>query len=220
LKGDGLTERRQQVEEQIAVCVCAGDPISRAGGVAQLQARPEVCVLDDEDVSSASVTVVIAEQVDQGTVQLMKAVQRHGCGRIVLVLGTVDDAGLFAAVEAGACAIVRRSEGTTDALVQAVASAAVGEGTMPPDLLGRLLNQVGRLHEQVLGPRGLTVAGLAQREIDVLKLVAEGLSTGDIARRLCYSERTIKNVIHDVTARFDLQNRCHAVAYAMRAGLI
>jgi DNA-binding CsgD family transcriptional regulator len=91
---------------------------------------------------------------------------------------------------------------------------------VPPDLLGRLLTQVGRLHDHVLGPRGLTLAGLTQREIDVLKLVAEGLNTGEIARRLSYSERTIKNVIHDVTARFRLRNRSHAVAYAMREGLI
>ena len=66
----------------------------------------------------------------------------------------------------------------------------------------------------------MTLAGLAEREIEVLRLVAEGLDTNEIAHRMCYSERTVKNVIHDVTTRLQLRNRSHAVAYAMRQGLI
>jgi DNA-binding NarL/FixJ family response regulator len=206
--------------DRIPVLVYAHDPISRAGVATQLRSRPEVRVVDDGELDSAAVAVVVAEEADGDAVRLMKSVQRNGRARVVLVLSTVDDAGLYSAVEGGASALLRRSQATTDALVLAVRSAAAGEGTVPPDLLGRLLAQVGRLHEQVLGPRGLTLAGLTQREIDVLKLVADGLSTGEIAHRLSYSERTIKNVIHDVTARFHLRNRSHAVAYAMRAGLI
>jgi DNA-binding NarL/FixJ family response regulator len=54
----------------------------------------------------------------------------------------------------------------------------------------------------------------------VLRLVAEGFDTADIARKLAFSERTIKTVIHDVTTRLCLRNRTHAVAWAMREGLI
>ncbi|MGH9283859.1 MAG: LuxR C-terminal-related transcriptional regulator, partial [Acidimicrobiales bacterium] len=91
---------------------------------------------------------------------------------------------------------------------------------MPPDLLGRLLGQVGRLQRHVLAPRGLTMSGLAERELEVLRLVADGFGTAEIASRLAYSERTVKNVIHDITSRFQLRNRAHAVAYAVREGLI
>jgi DNA-binding NarL/FixJ family response regulator len=205
---------------RIPVSVYASDPISRAGVVAQLRSRAEVEVVEKDGGSPAAVAVVVAEEVDGTTVQIMKALRRNGCGRVVLVLNNVDDAGLLAAVEGGACALLRRSQATTDALVLAATSAAAGEGAVPPDLLGRLLAHVGRLHEQVLAPRGLTLNGLTEREVDVLKLLAEGLSTSEIAHRLSYSERTIKNVIHDVTSRFHLRNRSHAVAYAMRAGLI
>jgi DNA-binding NarL/FixJ family response regulator len=203
----------------IRVFVDASDPISRAGVATQLRSRPEIRVVDEDELDSA-VAVVVTEEVDAETVRHMKSLRRNGCSRVVLVLSSVDDAGLLSAVEGGASALLRRSQATTDALARAVSSAAAGEGTVPPDLLGRLLAQVGRLHEQVLGPRGLTLAGLTQREIEVLGLVAEGMSTGEIARRLSYSERTIKNVIHDVTARFHLRNRSHAVAYAMKTGLI
>ena len=91
---------------------------------------------------------------------------------------------------------------------------------MPPDLLGRLLEQVGRLQRQVLAPRGLAFSGLTPRETEVLRLVAEGHDTSEIASRMCYSERTVKNVLHDLTTRLQLRNRAHAVAYAMREGLI
>ena len=97
---------------------------------------------------------------------------------------------------------------------------AAGDGTLPSDLLGRLLQQVGRLQRQVLAPRGLSFSGLSEREVNVLRLVAEGLDTGEIATRMSYSERTIKNVIHDATTRLQLRNRSQAVAYAMREGLI
>ena len=65
-----------------------------------------------------------------------------------------------------------------------------------------------------------TRSRLAQREVDVLRLVADGYDTAQIAHRLCYSERTVKNVLHGVTTRLQLRNRSHAVAYAVREGLI
>jgi DNA-binding NarL/FixJ family response regulator len=61
---------------------------------------------------------------------------------------------------------------------------------------------------------------MADREIRVLRLVADGKDTKEIARELSYSERTVKNVLHDVTTRFQLRNRSQAVAYALREGLI
>jgi len=54
----------------------------------------------------------------------------------------------------------------------------------------------------------------------VLRLVADGRETGEIARELCYSTRTVVSVVHDITNRFRLRNRAHAVAYALRAGLL
>ena len=54
----------------------------------------------------------------------------------------------------------------------------------------------------------------------MLRLVADGLDTSEIASRMCYSERTVKNVLHDLTTRLQLKNRTHAVAYAVREGLI
>jgi len=208
------------MSERILVAVYARDPISQAGIASQLRTRPEVVVAENGDAAAATVAIVVADEVDDQTIQTMRAVQRGGCRRVLLVATRLDDGALLSAVEAGACGMLRRSEAVTERLLGAIRTAAAGDGTVPPDLLGRLLDQVGRLQRQVLAPRGLTFAGLTDRETKVLRLVADGYDTNEIASTLAYSERTVKNVIHDVTARLQLRNRSHAVAYALRAGLI
>jgi len=77
---------------------------------------------------------------------------------------------------------------------------------LPGDLLGRLLDQVGRLQRVVLDPRGLTLSTLTAREADMLRLVADGMDTAEIAVQTSYSERNVKNVLHDVITRFNLRN--------------
>jgi DNA-binding NarL/FixJ family response regulator len=206
--------------ERISVYVYAHDPISQAGLASQLRARPEIEIVDG-DIDSAAVAVVVVDEVDDETTRVVKAIQRNnGIPRVVLVVTRLDDAGMLAGVEAGACGLLRRSEARPERLIEAIQSAATGDGSVPADLLGRLLEHVGRLQRQVLSPRGLTISGLTEREIEVLRLVADGFDTAEIAGSLAYSERTIKNIIHDVTARLNLRNRSHAVAYAVRQGLI
>ena len=150
----------------------------------------------------------------------MRALRGRGIRRLVLLISRVDDRSLLAAAEAGVTGVVRRNDATPGNLSAAIRSAAAGEGTLPPDLLGRLLRQVGQLQRQVLSPRGLTFSGLTEREAAVLRLLADGYDTAEVGRQLFYSERTVKNIIHDVTSRLELRNRSHAVAYAIREGLI
>lgn len=203
--------------ERISVCVHASDPVSYAGVASQLRPRPEVLVLGpEEDVRAA---VVVADSVDEETLCMLRRLQHAGCPAVLVVAG-IDDSGLAAAVEAGVAGLVRRNDATPERLAHAVCAAARGEGTVPPDLLGRLLAQVGRIQRQVLSPRGLVLNGLSQREIDILRFVAEGMDTVEIAAKLAYSERTVKNVLHDITSRLHLRNRAHAVAYALKQGLI
>jgi len=205
---------------RVPIHVYAWDPILQAGVVSHLRPRPEVQILGDREVDQALVMVVVTDSVDDRTLQLLKRLHRGGTARTVLVAGSLDDADLVAAVEAGVVALLRRHEANADRLVTAISRAAASEGTVPPDLLGRLLTQVGALQRGVLDPRGLTFSGLATREIEVLRLVADGCDTSEIAHQLAYSERTVKNVLHDVTTRLQLRNRSHAVAYALRQGLI
>lgn len=206
--------------DRIPVYLSATDMISRAGLVSQLRPRPEVLVLAEEELAQARVGIVMSDSIDDPTLQTLRALRSRGVPALVLVVTQVDDAGLVAAVENGVAGLVRRAEASADRLVGVVRAAAAGDGSVPPDLLGRLLQQVGALQRNVLGPRGISFSGLADREVEVLRLVAEGLDTAEIAAKLSYSQRTIKNVLHDVTSRLHLRNRSHAVAYALRNGLI
>jgi DNA-binding NarL/FixJ family response regulator len=208
------------MSERIPVFVFARDPVSQAGVSAQLRPRPEVVLVADAEVDAAEVAIVVADEVDGDAIRVIRALQRNGCPRVVLVASRLDDAGLVAAVEAGACALIRRTEASGERLAAVVATAASGDGSVPPDLLGRLLEHLGRLQRQVLAPRGLTFTGLSERETEILRLVADGYDTSEIANRMAYSERTVKNALHDVTTRLQLRNRSHAVAYALREGLI
>jgi DNA-binding NarL/FixJ family response regulator len=202
------------------VFVYAEDAVLQAGVAAQLRRRPEILVVDDGELDTAAVAVVVADLIDSATVAVIRAIQRNGCPRVTVVATQLDDSSVLMGVEAGACGFLRRAEATPERLVSVIQVAADGNGTMPPDMLGRFFSVVRSLQTDVLGPRGLTLAGLAQREIEVLRMVAEGLETAEIAERLCYSERTVKNIVHNITTRLHLRNRSHAVAYAMRHGLI
>lgn len=204
----------------IPTYVHGADPISRAGVHSQLRVRPEIRLVDEMAVDDAAVAVVVADDFDEATARVIKALCRGDRPRIVLVATAIDECTVVAAAEAGVGGLVRRMDATGEVLTRAVVRVAAGEGEVPPDLLGRLLHQVGRMQRQVLAPRGLTFAGLSPRETEVLRLVAEGHDTAEIAQQMSYSERTVKNVLHDLTTRLQLRNRTHAVAYAMREGLI
>src|SRR3989440_3246446 len=205
--------------ERVQVFVAAGDPVSR-DGAASLLRGPGVERVDDHRLDRDVVAVVVVDDVDGQAAQEIRSLRRRGVESVVVVATRVDDGGLLAAVEAGASGVLRRQESSPQNLLNSIHAAAAGEGSLPPDLLGRLLGQVGRLQRQVLSPHGLTFSGLTEREVKVLKLLADGLDTSEVGRQLYLSERTIKNVVHDVTSRLNLRNRTHAVAYALRHGVI
>ena len=212
-----LSEARQA---RIPVHVTAADPLSRAGTIAQLRATGGVFLAEEDELGDGGVALVVADEVDAETARTIRSLRRRGIDRIALLVGRLDDKGLLAAAEAGVGGIIRRSEATPHNLAAAIRAVAVGEGLLPPDLLGRLLDQVGQLQRQVLAPRGLTFSGLTEREVSVLRLLADGLDTAEVGKQLFYSDRTVKNIVHDVTSRLDLRNRTHAVAYALKQGLI
>ena len=197
------------------------DPLTVAGLTSQLRDHQRIELVEfDERADADSVAVAAIDTLSEEAVVLVRRARRHGCRRVVLVCGTPDGLDPFAALDLGVYAILARQDATPHRLAHAVLSVAAGEAALPADLLGRLLEQVARLQHDVLGPRGLRVSGMADREIRVLRLVADGKDTKEIARELSYSERTVKNVLHDVTTRFQLRNRSQAVAYALREGLI
>ncbi|TWD79381.1 DNA-binding NarL/FixJ family response regulator [Kribbella amoyensis] len=205
---------------RVPVHVFSTDSISRAGLESQLRFQPDIHVVGAEQLGGEVVAVVAAESPDPATLDAVADLRRRGVDKLVLVVAALNDADLIAVIEAGVSALIRRPEVSPERLSDLVRRAAAGEAELPADLLTRLFRQVSHMQNDVLTPRGLRLAGLSPRETAILKLVAEGYDTDEIAARLSYSPRTVKNVLHGVTTRFQLRNRSHAVAYALKEGLI
>ena len=209
-----------QSPARIDVSVWAPDPLSRAGTVAQLRSATGLRTLQDGQPATGAVALVVADEVDADALQVIRSVRRSGAVGVGLLVTRLDDRSLLSAIEAGVAGILRRNQATTANLLAMIQAVWAGEGTVPPDMLARLLDQVGHLQRRILAPRGLTFSGVTERELSVLRLLADGLDTNEVSAQLFYSERTVKNIIHDVTSRLELRNRTHAVAYAIKQGLI
>jgi DNA-binding NarL/FixJ family response regulator len=205
--------------EPLLVSVVAHDQMLEAGAVSALAACPEFTVVPLGE--PAQVAVVIADEMTDLVLDILRGQRAQAC-RPELVLVAADFAPGLAlhAIAAGARGLVRRRDADPPTLARAVLAAAAGDCTVPPGLLARLLD-----HAAPGGPAGrprqtLPGAGLTDRERAVLSLIAEGRETGEIAGELCYSPRTVTGIVHDIKQRFRLRNRAHAVAYALRAGLL
>jgi DNA-binding NarL/FixJ family response regulator len=121
-------------------------------------------------------------------------------------------------VESGAVGVLHKEMLTPEQLEVAIRATLQGAGILPPDLLSGLLAAARGDAEAPAAPR--RPSPLTTREEQVLRLIADGHATREVAAELCYSERTVKNVLHDVTTKLGARTRSHAVAYALRAGLI
>ena len=99
-------------------------------------------------------------------------------------------------------------------LVSCVRAVNQGASPLAPELLCQMLAGAGaQVDDSPLGR-------LTHREFTVLRLLADGDSTRDIAEHLSYSERTVKNIVHDVLEKLNCRTRAHAVAFALRHGAI
>lgn len=209
--------------EPITVSVVASDPVSGAGAVAQLQSCPQIKVLSADVRHEADVALMLAIEVTEETLTRMERAAGESSNRgmrIVLVGDGLREHQLMRAVNYGLVSVIPRREAVRERVVGAVLGVRSGCAEMPEPMLGWLLGQVRAVQREVLAPNGLTAAGLETREVRVLKLLADGLDTAEIAARMNFSERTIKNIIHGMLGRLKLRNRAHAVAYALRHGAL
>jgi DNA-binding NarL/FixJ family response regulator len=135
--------------------------------------------------------------------------------RLVGVASTPHEEMLFDALEAGLAGFLVRSDITPDGLLGCLAAVTNGAGSLPAELLTRLVDRLAEIDG-----RGTIPGRLANREVKVLRLLAEGGNTREIADLLSYSERTVKNIVHDVLMKMNCRTRAHAVATATRQGVI
>ena len=198
--------------------------IYRRGLAACLELLPGVeRVADVESVREAwehpdlfESELVILEQSVAGGHEFISAVTEATSARVLVCTADASEDAVLGALQAGATGFLRKDTLTPEALAAAVQAAAGGAGVLAPDLLGSLLRGV-----TADGGNGRTsLARLTEREQQVLALIAKGHPTREVALELSYSERTVKNVLHDVVTKLNARSRSQAVAHAVREGLI
>lgn len=138
-----------------------------------------------------AVSVLVVDSVDDAAMRTIRELHP-----VLLVVTEISSAEYPRVLGAGAGGVLRRAEADAERLLAAVLAVAGGHATEPDE------------------------EWLDDREKAVLRLLADGCETVEVARTLAYSVRTVTGVVHGITQRLNLRNRAHAVAFALRWGLI
>jgi DNA-binding NarL/FixJ family response regulator len=197
--------------------------IYRRGLVACLDLLEEVeSVAEAERVRDAwehpalfGADLVVLDPALPGGGDFVAAVREATGARVIVCASDSGQDAAIAALQAGAVGYLPKAELTPETLATAVRAAANGSSVMTPDLLEHLLAKLPEHAEARVAPARLT-----DREQQVLALIAAGHPTREVALELSYSERTVKNVLHDVVTKLNARSRSQAVAFAVREGLI
>lgn len=137
--------------------------------------------------------------------------------RIVIVTVSDDDESLFEAIKSGAVGYLLKGMSEED-LSKTLAAVVSGEPALSPTLAGKILDEFVRLSSG--GVASGDSPGLTPRELEVLRLVAEGATNKEIAAALYVTENTISFHMKHILAKLHLKNRAAAAAYAVRSGLV
>jgi DNA-binding NarL/FixJ family response regulator len=138
--------------------------------------------------------------------------------KIVMLTGSEDEDDLFAAVRAGANGYVLK-EVSIEEIANAVRAVARGLSPIAPALTPKLLSEFNSLSRRVAEQQGIAPR-LSPREIEVLRLVAKGMSNKEIAAELIIAENTVKNHVRNILDKLGLRTRMEAGMYAVREKLV
>jgi NarL family two-component system response regulator LiaR len=134
--------------------------------------------------------------------------------RILVLTSFAEDEKVFPAIQSGALGYLLKDSSPQE-LLRAIREVYRGESSLHPAIARKLIGELNRPPEN-LPP---TEEPLTEREVEVLSLVARGLSNQEIAERLVVSERTVRTHVSNILGKLHLANRTQAALYAVREGL-
>ena len=165
------------------------------------------------DANPPTVAVVDVEMPDiQGIALTAEITRRHPDTKVVIVTGRTDTEILVAAVEAGCSGFITKDRAANE-IVDAIRSVAAGDVPLTPSQLSRLLPVISGTGTGDRNP-------LTERELEVLGLMATGMSNKEIAAELHLSVNTIRNYVQYVLNKLDAHSKLEAVAIAVERGII
>ncbi|MET9564392.1 helix-turn-helix transcriptional regulator [Streptomyces tauricus] len=191
---------QQVLTETVRVAIHAPAPLVRAGLAGFVALDPRLRELPPDRIREADAIVVAVEVADASALDLLPRLSDAPDARFLVVVGKEWRADLAAARQRGVRAVVWWDFCSPDVFARTVRGVAGSDGSAPT--------------------RARTAPRLNSREVDVLRLIAEGKQCDEIAVELSYSERTVRYILYGAMKRTRTRNRAHAVSYAIRAGLI
>jgi DNA-binding NarL/FixJ family response regulator len=214
----------------IRVAVVDDQEVVRSGFAALLATQADLEVVGTAGDGAEAIDLceeqrpdVVLMDVRMPTMDGLEATRRIaaelGSGTRVLMLTTFDlDEYVYEALAAGASGFLLK-DATAEALFEAVRVVASGDALLAPSVTRRLISELARLRPSVpVQPDH--IRELTPRETEVLRLIAEGLSNGEIAERLIVSEETVKTHVSRVLTKLSLRDRAQAVGVAYESGLV
>jgi DNA-binding NarL/FixJ family response regulator len=215
---------------RIRVGICDDQPLLRDGLRVQLGLAGDLDVVGEAANGEQAVALarrecpdVLVMDVRMPVLDGIEATRRivGGAGTEdvkVLILTTFDlDEHVYAALSAGASGFLLK-DATPEELVHAVRVVAAGESLLAPTVTSRLVREFTR--RSAGRPRRELVSSLTQREVEVLQLVAAGLSNTELAERLVVSHATAKTHVSRILTKLGLRDRAQLVVAAYEAGLV
>ncbi len=139
--------------------------------------------------------------------------------KILMLTISDEEADLYEAIKAGASGYLLK-EISIDEVADAIRSVSAGQSRLSPSMAAKLLQEFAAMSKRAAEARQLPAPRLTDREMEVLRLVAQGLNNRDIARDLFISENTVKNHIRNILEKLHLHSRMEAVVYAVREKLL
>lgn len=210
----------------ITVLIVDDHAVVRQGVRAALEARQEFAVVGEAE-SGAEAVRRVAEVVpdvvlmdllmaDIDGVEATRQIKRLSPrSQVVVLTSHHDDEHIFPALRAGALSYLLKSV-KMDELAEAVRRAAQGEATLHPRVAARLIQELQGAKRDALNP----FAELSDRELEILKLIARGMTNQEITRQLVISEHTVKGHVSNILSKLHLADRTQAAVFAWREGVV
>jgi len=215
------------VSELITVFLVDDHKLVRQGVRAFLETLPDIEVVGEAGSGEEAVSllgeqvpdVVLMDLIMPGGmdgVEATRQIRRASPHTQVIVLTSYhEDEHVFPALRAGALSYVLKDIGPLE-LADAVRKASAGEAVLHPRVAARVIREIQGTRRDAPNP----FADLTDRELELLRLIADGLSNADIAARLVISEKTVKGHVSNILSKLHLADRTQAAVYAWREGLV
>lgn len=204
----------------LVACLAGLDGVEWVEGVASVaEAHTRGC-LNETDL-------VLIDPDVEGALELVADLTQHDWPRVVVCSDSACPELVRASIVAGAIGFLSKATLRPETLLATLLASASGSTILAAGLLNTLATQrpAGSVPSPEPSPAALPSptalpSPLTPREHSVLALIADGEPAREVARQLAYSERTVKNVLHDVVVKLGARSRSHAIAHAVRYGII